>query len=206
MQAAIEEGDGVQLELLQVGQVQELGHELTDAILLLVGGSVRQHVNVPEQQPAQVVHPAQVQHEPAQRGQLPGSVHLQVLDRVQLHQLQDTPDALHGHGEDPQLLAAQVHQAPPLFGLLQQVAEDLVKGILLEAQVIQHLHRGPRQLQPRLRLSPAPLLHGRGWFGLQQRANAGRDAGPRGPEVLVGVLAQVQHLKLPPPAGPCVTC
>ena len=66
MQAAIEEGDGVQLELLQVGQVQELGHELTDAILLLVGGSVRQHVNVPEQQPAQVVHPAQVQHEPAQ--------------------------------------------------------------------------------------------------------------------------------------------
>ena len=92
---------------------------------------------------------------------------------------------------------------PPLFGLLQQVAEDLVKGILLEAQVNQHLHRGPRQLQPRLRLSPSPLLHGRGWFGLQQRANAGRDAGPRGPEVLVGVLAQVQHLKLPPPAGPC---
>ena len=91
---------------------------------------------------AQVAHPAQVQHKPAQRGQLPGAVHLQVLDRVQLHQLQDTPDALHGHGEDPQLLAAQVQQAPPLFGLLQQVAEGLVQGILLEAQVNQHLHRG----------------------------------------------------------------
>ena len=30
MQAALEEGDGVQLELLQVGQVQELGRELGD--------------------------------------------------------------------------------------------------------------------------------------------------------------------------------
>ena len=125
-------------------------------------------MDVLEQQPAQVAHLAQVQHKPAQCGQLPGAVHLQVLDRIQLHHLQDPPDALHGHGEDAQLLAAQVQQAPPLFGLLQQVAEDLVKGILLEAQVNQHLHRGPRQLQPRLRLSPSPLLHGRGWFGLQQ--------------------------------------
>ena len=32
---------------------------------------------------------------------------------------------------------------PTLFiGLLQQVAEGLVQGILLEAQVNQHLHRG----------------------------------------------------------------
>ena len=101
-----------------------------------------QHVDVPEQQPAQVAHRAQVRHEPAQRGQLPGAVHLQVLDRVQLHHFQDPPDALHGQGDDPQLLAAQVQQAPPLFGLLQQVAEGLVQGILLEAQVNQHLHRG----------------------------------------------------------------
>lgn len=29
-----------------------------------------------------------------------------------------------------------------LFGLLQQVAEGLFQGVLLEAQVKQHLHRG----------------------------------------------------------------
>ena len=62
-----------------------------------------------EQQPAQVAHLAQAQHKPAQCGQLPGAVHLQVLDGVELHQLQDPPDALHGDGEDSQLLAAQVN-------------------------------------------------------------------------------------------------
>ena len=33
-----------------------------------------------------------------------------------------------------------------LFGLLQQVAEGLFQGVLLEAQVEQHLHRGPCRL------------------------------------------------------------
>ena len=51
MQAAIEEGDGVQVELLQAGQVQELGRELGDAVLLLFGGCVWQQVDAPEQQP-----------------------------------------------------------------------------------------------------------------------------------------------------------
>ena len=45
VQAALEEGDGVQAELLQVGQVQELGGELADAVLLPVGGGVRQQVH-----------------------------------------------------------------------------------------------------------------------------------------------------------------
>ena len=115
MQAAIEEGDGVQGELLQVGQVQELGRELGDAVLLLSGGCVWQHVDAPEQQPGQVAHPAQVQHKPAQSGQIPGAIHLQVCGTVQLHHLQDPPDALHGLGGDPQLLAAQVRQAPPVW-------------------------------------------------------------------------------------------
>ena len=108
VQAAIEEGDGVQVELLQVEQFQELGCKPGYAVLLLVEGSVQQHVDVPEQQPAQVAYPLQVPHEPAQHGQLPGTVHLQVLDRVQLHHHQDPPNALHGHGEDPQLQAVQV--------------------------------------------------------------------------------------------------
>ena len=115
MQAAIEEGDGVQGELLQVGQVQELGCELGDAVLLLSGGGVWQHVDAPEQQPGQVAHPAQAQHKPAQSGQIPGAIHLQVFGTVQLHHLQDPPDALHGLGGDPQLLAAQVWQAPPVW-------------------------------------------------------------------------------------------
>ena len=51
MQAAIAEEDGVQVELLQVGQVQELGCELGEAVLLLFGGCVPQHVDAPEQQP-----------------------------------------------------------------------------------------------------------------------------------------------------------
>ena len=115
MQAALEEGDGVQLELLQVGQVQELGRELGDAVLLLFGGCVRQHVDAPEQQPGQVAHLAQVQHKPAQSGPIPGAIHLQVLDSVQLYHLQDPPDALRGHGGDAELLAAQVQQAPPVW-------------------------------------------------------------------------------------------
>ena len=55
VQVAIEEGDEVQVELLQVRQVQELGRELGDAVLLLFAGGgwwccVRQHVDAPEQQ------------------------------------------------------------------------------------------------------------------------------------------------------------
>ena len=115
MQVAIEEGDGVQVELLQVGQVRELGRELGDAVLLLFGSCVRQHVDAPEQQPGQVAHPAQVQHKPFQSGQIPGAMHLQVLDTVQLHHLQDPPDAPRGHGGDAELLAAQVPQASPVL-------------------------------------------------------------------------------------------
>ena len=51
VQVAIEEGDEVQVELLQVRQVQELGRELGDAVLLLFGGCVWQQVDAPEQQP-----------------------------------------------------------------------------------------------------------------------------------------------------------
>ena len=51
VQAALKEGDGVQVELLQVGPVQELGCELGDAVLLLFGGCVWQQVDAPEQQP-----------------------------------------------------------------------------------------------------------------------------------------------------------
>ena len=167
MQAALEEGDGVQVELLQVGQFQELCSELVDTVLLVRGG-MRQYVDARQQQPAQVAHLAQVRQEPAQCGQLPDAVDLQVLDGVHLHHLQDLPDVLHGHGKDPQLLAADVQQLPPLLGLLQQVAEGLVQSVLLDAQVDQHLHRGLRWIQPRLRLHPAPLLHWLGWLRLQQ--------------------------------------
>ena len=148
VQPALEEGDGVQVELLQVGQAQELGGELANAVLLPVGGGARQQAHARQQQPRRL---------PIRPSQLSGAVHLQVLDGVQLHQPQDPPDALHGHGEDPQLLAVQVQQAPPLLGLLQQVAEGLVQRVLLEAQVDQHLHRAPRRLQPPP-LEPSTLL------------------------------------------------
>ena len=115
VQVAIEEGDEVQVELLQVRQVQELGRELGDAVLLLFGGCVWQHVDAPEQQQGQAAHPGQVQHKPSQSSQIPGAINLQVLDTVQLHHLQDPPEILHRHGGDPQLLAAQVQQVPPVW-------------------------------------------------------------------------------------------
>ena len=65
-------------------------------------------------------------------------------------------------------LAMQVQQASPLLGLLQQAAECLIQGVLLEAQVYQHLPRGPCLLQLRLCLYPVPILHWLGQLRLQQ--------------------------------------
>ena len=202
VQVALQEEDGVQVELLQVEQVQELGGELADLVLLMVGGGMWQNVDMRQHQVTQVTHLAQMWQEPAQHGQLPGAVHLHVLEGVQLHQLQDPHDALHGDAEDPQILASKVPQAPPLLDLLQQVAEVLIRSVLLEAQVKQHLNRGLRQHQPCLCLHHAHLLHGLGWLRFQLRANTGLDATPKVPEGLMHIPAQVKHLPLPPPVGP----
>lgn len=189
VQAVFEEGDGVQIELLKVVQPEELSGELADALLLLRRRAVGRHVDVREEEPAQIGHLAQVRSKLPQGRQFPGAIHFQILDGVQLYDVQDLPDVLHGHRENLQLLTAQVQQTLPLLDFLDEVGDGLVRGTFFEAKIYQHLHRSQGWLGPWPATIHFLLLpRGLGHLWLQQGVHTGPGPRPHSPEVLMSIL------------------
>lgn len=108
VRVAFEDADIIQIELLEVGQPEELSGEQANKLLLLQG-SVRRIKNMGEEEPTQIAHLAQVRSELPQSGQTPGTIYIQFLDRVELHHTQDVNVALR-QSINIQLLTAKVQQ------------------------------------------------------------------------------------------------
>ena len=81
------------MEIPEVAQPLELGGNVHHVIVLLLPEG--RHMDVGETESLQVTHLTQERSKCGQGGQIPGAIHLHLLDTVQLHHAQDLHDIFH---------------------------------------------------------------------------------------------------------------
>ena len=81
------------MKIPEVAQPQELGGNLHNVILLVLPKG--RHMDREENESLKITHVAQERSKSGQGGQMPGAIHLHLLDTVQLHQAQDLHNIFH---------------------------------------------------------------------------------------------------------------
>ena len=81
------------MKIPEVAQPQELGGNLHNVILLVLPKG--RYMDREENESLQITHEAQERSKCGQGGQMPGAIHLHLLDTVQLHQAQDLHNIFH---------------------------------------------------------------------------------------------------------------
>ena len=81
------------MKIPEVAQPQELGGNLHNVILLVLPKG--RYMDREENESLQITHAAQERSKCGQGGQMPGAIHLHLLDTVQLHQAQDLHNIFH---------------------------------------------------------------------------------------------------------------
>ena len=120
-------------------QLEKLRGKLDNLLFLLLLLLKGRHVNAGEMQSLHVVHLTQERSKLGQGGQMPNPIHLQLLDTVQLHHIQDLHDIFHGHCKDGQLLTAQVYGSFSLLHLSEEVGKEVIQGPFLQAKLYVYL-------------------------------------------------------------------
>ena len=82
------------MEILEVSKPQELRGNLDKVILLLLREG--RQVDGGETESLQITHLSQERSKCGQGGQMPGAIHIYLLDTVQLHHAQDLHNIIHG--------------------------------------------------------------------------------------------------------------
>ena len=125
------------MEIPEVVQPEELRGNLDNVLLFLLVKC--RDVDVGEKESPHVTHLAQERSKHGQGGQMPGGVHLHLLDTVQLHPAQDRHNIFHGHFNNFQLLTAQVYGSFPLLHPPDEVGEEIIQGPFLQTKFYEHL-------------------------------------------------------------------
>ena len=82
------------MEIPEAVQPQELRSNFDNVLFLLLLGI--RHVDVGDEESLQIGHLAQERSKHGQGGQMPGAIHIYLLDTVQLHHAQDLHNIIHG--------------------------------------------------------------------------------------------------------------
>ena len=120
-------------------QLEKLRGKLDNLLFLLLLLLKGRHVNAGEMQSLHVAHLTQERSKLGQGGQMPNPIHLQLLDAVQLHHIQDLRDIFHGHCKDGQLLTAEVYGSFSLLHPPEEVGEEVIQCPFLQAKLYVYL-------------------------------------------------------------------
>ena len=134
------------MEIPEVVQPEELRENLDNMLLLMLLKC--RHEDEGQKQFLHVGHLAQERSKHGQGGQLPGAIHLDLLDTVQLHLSQDLHNIFHGHGRDAQLPAAQEYGIFSPLHPSAEVGEEGIQGPSLQGKIYEHLQGSQGPLCP----------------------------------------------------------
>ena len=129
-------------------QLEKLRGKLDNLLFLLLLLLKGRHVNAGEMQSLHVVHLTQERSKLGQGGQMPNPIHLQLLDAVQLHHIQDLHDIFHGHCKDGQLLTAEVYGSFSLLHPPEEVGEEVIQCPFLQAKLYVYLQGSQGLVDP----------------------------------------------------------